>query len=568
MTTRAVPLLAFPSDAELELPGSKSEVNRLLVLAALSASEVLVHNAPPAEDVQHLVDGLATLGFDAALDPKRKIARIGPRRANAPTSGELFCGNAGTAMRFLTSVAAVTPGTWLIKGDERMRARPIKPLVEAWRQLDVEIEDQGGDVRVLGGQPSGGDVRVDGGVSSQFISSLLLVGAVLPKGLRVNVAGPLASRGYAQLTTTLARQFGIEATITGQQAHVSSGYGVVPQEVHAAADWSAMGAWTCLNHLYDARIRGANLHRRSGQPDEQLELTLETLSGDGDRIIDVDAIPDQFLNLACVAALRSGTTQITGARNLRVKECDRVAVMARELQKCGADIVEHDDGVTIRGGAPLRGVTIDPDGDHRVAMAFAMLGSLIRGFAIKDADCVAKSYPHFWEDLERLGRHPRPISIVGMRGAGKSTLGRALAEKLRASYIDADEAFEARHGAITAYVEMYGWPAFRREESRILADALGKCDVLATGGGAIESEALRRLLRARSFVIYLDAPADLLQKRIANSDRPSLTGSPIVDEVEIVLKRRAELYAQVAHRTVNAALPLDQQLQLTAQTGG
>ena len=568
MTTRAVPLLAFPSDAELELPGSKSEANRLMVLAALSGSEVLVHNAPPAEDVQYLVDGLAALGFEAALDAKRSVARIGPRRANAPTSGELFCGNAGTAMRFLTSVAAVTPGTWLITGDERMRTRPIEPLIDAWRQLDVEIEVQSGDVRVLGGQPSGGDVRVDGSVSSQFVSSLLLIGAVLPKGLRVNVTGPLASRGYAQLTTRLARQFGVKATINEQQALVSSGYGVAPKEVSAGADWSAMGAWTCLNHLYDARVRGANLHRRSGQPDEQLELTLETLSGDGDRIIDIAAMPDQFLNLTCVAALRRGTTQITGAANLRVKECDRIAVISRELQKCGADIVEDDDGITIRGGAPLTGVTIDPAGDHRVAMAFAMLGSLIPGFAIKDPDCVAKSYPHFWQDLERLGSHPRPISLVGMRGAGKSTLGRALAEKLRARFIDADEAFEARHGAIATYVEMHGWPAFRAQESRILAEALEKCDVLATGGGAVESETLRRLLRERSFVIYLDAPADLLRRRIANSDRPSLTGSPIADEVEVVLKRRAELYAQVAHRTVNAALPLDRQLQLAAQTSG
>ncbi|MEC7724527.1 MAG: 3-phosphoshikimate 1-carboxyvinyltransferase, partial [Planctomycetota bacterium] len=133
MTAREVAPLAFPSDVELLLPGSKSEANRLLVLAALSGRQVRLVGVTPSDDVRHLIAGLAALGFCAELDDQAETAQVGPRRPDPPRSGALYCGNAGTATRFLMSVAAITPGVWDIHADERMRSRPMRPLAEAWR---------------------------------------------------------------------------------------------------------------------------------------------------------------------------------------------------------------------------------------------------------------------------------------------------------------------------------------------------------------------------------------------------------------------------------------------------
>lgn len=561
--TRSVERLAFPSEAQLSLPGSKSEANRLLVIAALSGREVTLTGASPSDDVRHLVRGLATLGFSAAfVDEARGIVRVGPRSDDAKDSGELFCGNAGTALRFLISVAATTPGQWVVTGDQHMQRRPIEPLVSAWRSLGVEIEATDGcpPVRVRGGFTAGGEVAVDPSISSQYLSSLMLVGARLEQGLRITFAGELASRSYAELTERLLRRCGVAASLGVDHAHVASGYGHVPEALAVSGDWSGMGAWTCLNERTGSMVAATNLLDDSGQADEVLGDVIAGLHGAGDRTIDVEPFPDQFMNLAVFAALRQGTTRLVGAANVRKKECDRVAVMARELRRCGVDLDEHADGLTIRGGGATQPATIDPEADHRIAMAFALLGLERGGITVDDPGCVDKSYPTFWDDLMRVRREHRPVAIVGMRGAGKSTFGRALAKRLGSEFVDSDEEFARAHGPIDAFVTANGWPAFRSIEQRIIAESLRTGAVVATGGGAIESEATRSLLQERAVVVYLDADAALLRQRIQGSERPSLTGASITDELDAVLIRRRPLYEAIAHRTVASDRPLDEQL--------
>lgn len=562
---RAVPRLAFPSDAELHLPGSKSEANRLLVAAAIRGAPVTVRGATPSDDVRHLVNGLRTLGYAATfVDEEQGVVQVGPRRADAAKSGALSCGNAGTALRFLLSLAAVTDGDWTIDGDERMRARPLQPLLDAWRQLGVDVQatDGGLPVRVRGGTSRGGDVRIDPSQSSQFVSSLLLVGAALRDGVRVAFTAQLASRSYAALTCALLRRVGVRAELTEDGAFVEPGCGGdAPTTLDVGGDWSGMGAWTCLNHLGGSRVTAANLRVGSGQADEALGALLSSLDGDGERAVDVAAMPDQFLNLAIVAALRDGTTRITGAENVRVKECDRVAVMARELRRLGVDVNERRDGLTVRGTGSLGAGTIDPEDDHRVAMAFALAGLLRGGVELRDPDCVAKSYPTFWRDVERVRAQHRAIALVGMRGAGKTTLGGRLAERLGSAFVDTDAAFVERHGAIDAFARANGWPAFRREEQAIVRDSLRPGTVVATGGGCVEVEATRAALRERAFVVFVDAPVELLRERLRDGSRPSLTGAPITEELDAVLSQREPLYRALADRTVAAELDVDEQLR-------
>ncbi|MBL8738333.1 MAG: 3-phosphoshikimate 1-carboxyvinyltransferase [Planctomycetes bacterium] len=563
-----VPLLGWAPTVTLAMPGSKSVANRLLVLAALAADDgvpVVVRGVPTSDDVQHLLAGLRTLGYAVEHDAKGSTVTIGARCATAPDHGELLCGNAGTALRFLVSLAAITKGTWTLTGDAAMQRRPIGPLVEAWRQLGVDLQATNGcpPVRVRSdGPPRGGTVSLDARQSSQFVSSLLLVGSRLENGLDVTFAGDVASLDYARLTARTLAAFGIDATVDDRGARVRACTAAARAlEVPVDGDWSAMGVWTCLAHATGARITGSNLRPASGQADEALAATLAALPRTGPHTLDVTPLPDQFLNLAVLAALRSGTTTFVGGANLRVKECDRLAVAARELRRLGADVDERQDGLVVRGGKLLHGGVVDPERDHRVAMAFALLGLLSPGVAIADPGCVAKSYPTFWRDLDLVLAHRPPLVLVGMRGSGKSTLARALVARTSAHHVDVDAQFVDRHGPIAAFVARQGWPAFRAIEAELVATALRPNTVVATGGGAVEHAETRHLLRQQARVLWLDAPLALLRARLAGdaAARPSLTGAPVLDELEAVLRRRTPLYAEVADVRLDAGLSLDAQ---------
>ena len=556
---RQVPMLPWPADAALVMPGSKSAANRLLIAAAALGSPVELEGASPSDDVQHLVAGLRTLGHDVAFDAAAERIRLGARPPRPPAGGTLLCGNAGTALRFLVSLAAITPGDWTIDGDEAMRRRPIGPLTAAWRQLGIDAHDHAGcpPVRVRGGVPSQATVLLDASASSQFLSSLLLVGAALPFPLHVRLTGELASRDYAALTLRTLAQLGVQATSTqDREFTVSPHRGPVPGRIVVDGDWSSMGMWTCLQHLTGSRVRAANLPADSGQADERLADVLRAMPATGEHTIDVAAMPDQFLDLAIVAAHRAGTTRLVGGRNLRVKESDRIAVMARELTKLGARVDERADGLVVHGGRPLRPGVVDPHGDHRVAMAFALAGLLSPGIAIAEPDCVTKSYPHFWRDLDNVVGATRCVAVIGMRGAGKSTFARSLAARTGRRWIDSDALFVAAHGEIAPFVAAHGWPAFRREEARLVADALQPGAVVSTGGGAIESDATRALLHERALVVWLEAPAPVLRTRLGDGAlRPSLTGREVADEIVDVLAHREPLYRALADVRLDALLP-------------
>lgn len=570
--SRPIGQLLWPADATLTLPGSKSEANRLLVAAALAGRNVRVLGATPCDDVRRLVAGLGAMGFAASFqDAELGHVLVGPRHPQPPATATLSCGNAGTALRFLVSVAAITPGKWTITGDPQMLRRPIGPLVAAWRRLGVDITDTNGcpPVHVRGAAHRGGAVTLDASISSQFVSSLLLVGATLPQGLDITFEGPLASVDYVRLTIETLRCFGIRAALRDGGASVAPGHGPLPPEVQVAGDWSAMGVWTCLQFLTGSRLRPTNLRADSGQADEGLAALLPRFTSADDRTIDVSTMPDQFLNLAVVAALRPGSTLLTGAANLRHKECDRIAVMARELVKCGARVEQLPDGLRVHGG-PLHGAAIDPEHDHRVAMAFALLGLLVPGITVSEPGCVAKSYPSFWADLDHIAQNRRAVAVVGMRGAGKSTFAHALATRTGSLWIDTDDRFVAAHGPIGPFVAKYGWPAFRAAEAALVADAVQPGRIVSLGGGAIEDQATRALLRERALVAWLVADEPLLRARLAaDPGRPSLTGAPVLDEVAAVLARREPLYGECATFRLDAARPTTEQVdaaldQLTA----
>ncbi|MCA8973586.1 MAG: 3-phosphoshikimate 1-carboxyvinyltransferase [Planctomycetes bacterium] len=535
--------LAMPFDLELELPGAKSLANRALVAACLAPGRTVIDNATPGEDVELMVTNLRRLGFDVRWRdrPSGRVEVDG----GLPTgrgSAVLDCGNAGTTLRFLTALAALVPGDWVVTGSARMQQRPIGPLVRALRSLGAELEDRDGcpPITIRGGTLRGGRVAIDTRVSSQFASALALVAPAAPDGIELGIDNA-ASRPYLALTQKVMAAFGV--TAAGRR-YASPGHHAIE------ADWSAAGAFLVLAELTGSRVRTANLDPASDQPDRSLPEVIIAMRRPGDLIVDCAGTPDQLMNLAVLAAHRAGATRFVGASNLRHKECDRLEVLARELGKVGVDIEQHDDGVVVGPSPTLRAARLDPCGDHRMAMAFAVLGSMHAGIAIEDPGCVAKSYPAFFADLARIHCAPPCLALVGMRGAGKSTFGAELARALGLPCIDVDAEFERRHGAIAAFVAAAGWSRFRELEERLVDESLRPGHVIALGGGAVLSRRTRQRLRDRALVVHLDEELATLERRNAGGDRPALTDRGVVGEVAAVLAERQPLYREVADVTL------------------
>lgn len=531
------------------MPGSKSHANRALIAAVLASGRSELRHATPCDDVVHMVRGLQQLGFRLAWRDRAAgvVAVDGgiPRQPGA--SGTIDCGAAGTVFRFLTAVACVVPGVWHLTGADRLGERPIDGLVEALRGLGADISAGGSEalLRIRGGALRSGRVRLDGTASSQFATALQLIEPVLPGPLEIEWIGPRASPEYLDLTRLTRADFGAE----------DAGGGYQPRPDYAIeGDWSAFGAFLVLAELTGSRVVATNLRADSLQPDRRMPDVIADLRATGDLEIDVHAVPDQLMNLAVLAARRSGTTRFVGAANLRGKECDRLGVLVRELRKVGIDLESHDDGVVVRGGGEaLRPARLDPEADHRMVMAFAVLASLQSGIEINDVGCVAKSYPDFLVDLKRLRRQSRCVALVGMRGSGKTTLGKALAERQGWSFVDTDAEIERRFGAIADMVDgAAGWAGFRAREAEVAGEALrASRRVVALGGGAIETDAVRNELARSATVIFVDTDEATLRARIAGSGRPSITGRDLVDEVAVVAAGRRPHYEGLAAVTVD-----------------
>lgn len=545
--------LQLPFDAVLAMPGSKSHANRAIIAACLSKGETIIDHATPCDDVALLVRNLQKMGFDIRYKNQQKgtlIIQGGiPDNRYLKKPVELYCGNAGTTVRFLTSLACLVPGEFMITGNKAMLKRPIHDLTIALKRLGAEMSDTNGcpPVHVSGGTITGGRTALDRSKSSQYLTSLLLIGPSLNKGLSVELTGKATSQPYIDLTRQVLHDFGVGVRVHDGTASISNKARYKsPQYYEIEGDWSAAGAFLVLAELTSSRVSFPNLDTSSVQADAKLSHMIARMRQKGTIVIDCKDIPDQVMNLAALAAFRDGKTTIIGAGNLRHKECDRIEVLTNEFRKVGIRINAQDDGVVIYGKSNLKQAILDPHDDHRMAFSFAILGSIHAGIRIKNPACVSKSYPRFFKDLQRIHQSPRSIAIVGMRGCGKSTLAEKLATRLHLKHLDTDRLFERHHGPIRAFIKQHGWDMFRQNEEQIVGGNLKPGCVVSLGGGAIESAKTRELLKEEAIVIYLEAPASLIVQRLRKNKRPALTSLPLAEEVRSMLKKRMPLYRDVA----------------------
>lgn len=416
-----------PPHGQIRVPGSKSITNRALILSALagpteSHGSTVLTGPLQSEDVEVMIDSLGKLGIAVKADwqePRLEVAASSGQWAN--DSADLFVANSGTTMRFLTAMVSLRPGKYRLDGIERMRERPIADLLSALSQLGVEAKSESDNgcppVLVETKGLAGGTVRIRGDVSSQFLSGLLMAAPLAREDVTIEMDGPLVSWPYVEMTIRMMRQFGAivdvedkqRFRIPGAQKYQAQTYAIEPDA--SAASYFAgiaaiLGGEMLLLGLSSESLQGdirfPDVLRQMGCTIEETEAGLSIRGGKLKGIdVDMNDISDTVMTLGAIACFADGPTTIRNVGHIRHKETDRLTAMANELRKVGVTVEEWDDGMKITPG-PLHGAEIETYNDHRMAMSMALVGLQVPDVVICNPECVVKTYPRFFDDLETL----------------------------------------------------------------------------------------------------------------------------------------------------------------------
>ena len=368
-------------------PPSKSQAHRLLIAAALADGESRIEHLADSQDIQ------ATRRCMAAL------------KAPGEDLPVLDCGESGSTLRFLIPVALALRGGGRFTGRGRLMERPQKPYFDLFDEKGIAYRQEDG-VLTVQGRLTPGTFALPGDVSSQFVTGLLYALPLLEGDSRITLTTPLESRGYVDMTLEALERFGIRAECPdGRTLRVPGGQTYRPCRAAVESDYSQAAFYYAANGL-GGQVEILGLNPRSAQGDRCIVPYHMQLCGPGEAELDVSQCPDLVPPLAAHAALRQGITRIVNAARLRIKESDRLTAVTQVLTALGADVVEGADRLTITGQPEglAGGVTVDSHNDHRIAMMAAVSATRCAApVTIIGAECVAKSYPDFWEDYERLG---------------------------------------------------------------------------------------------------------------------------------------------------------------------
>lgn len=421
MTTISFAPPTDPLVANVRIPGSKSFTNRALICAILADEDSKLVGASNSFDSRLLISALRQLGANIRTCEDHLCISGGSLR---PFSGTIDVGPAGTTMRFLTALCALTPGTDVeIRGSHRMHQRPIGALVNGLTQLGADIEhvETPGcpPLRIRGKSLSGGTVHMDGSTSSQFLTALLLTAPLLPDGLRLEVSGEIVSESYLNMTAETMRAFGVDVSHPDERTWVvNPGQKYRATEYEVEADLTGATYFAGLAAINGGTIQIHPVRNDSTQGDVQFSEILKkmdcVITHTGDVLIvsgpeklcaitaDLSLLPDAAQTLAVVAACAEGTSRITGLSTLRDKECDRIEAIQSELKKLDISTRSGPDWIEIDGGIPKTGQIISTFDDHRMAMAFSLISGRT-AVTIDHPHVVRKSFPDFWKMLRQCG---------------------------------------------------------------------------------------------------------------------------------------------------------------------
>ena len=418
-----------PLNATVRVPGSKSLTNRALLIAALANGPTRLTNALFSDDSRYFAKALQTLGFDVQLDESNHAMTVTGLGGRIPAKkAELFIGNAGTAARFLSAFLTLGSGEYILDGEPRMRERPIGDLVASLSQLGARLEATNNcpPVKIIASGLRGGKTTIAGDISSQFLSALLMVAPYAREPIEIALSTELNSKPYVDMTVAVMKEFGVEIERQGYEYFkiplscykMHNRKSLTRNSYTIESDASAASYFFAAPAICSGVVRVSNISRNSKQGDivfldvlkkmgcqvkekgSLIEVTgAESLIG-----IDIDMrdIPDTAQTLAAIAPFATSPTRIRGIASARVKETDRVSATCTELKRLGVHVEEHEDGMTIYPCQTFRPADVQTYNDHRMAMAFSLIGLRFNGVTIENPACVSKTFPNYFEVLDAL----------------------------------------------------------------------------------------------------------------------------------------------------------------------
>lgn len=396
-------------------PPSKSYTLRGVICAALAKGESEIVNPLGSDDTEAALDVLSKVGI--RVIESKDSWRVTGGNFSEPVE-DLFCRESAVTLRFMTAISALIPGRCHLTSAPSLARRPMEPLIQALKQLGIDCcQEKDKAIVVKGSKLRGGVTELPGNISSQFVSALLLISPFADEGITIRLTTPLESQPYVLMTIECLEKFGIKVAVsedfsevkTLKQTYQPARYGV-------EGDWSSASYLLALGAL-SGEIEVDNLNPASLQGDKAIAdflremgaaITVKknTVSVKRSRLkaikADLTDCTDLLPTVAVLAAAAEGTSQLTGIARARLKESNRPSALAEGLTRMGIKVSEEENKLTITG-SPARGALIDSRGDHRIAMAFSLLGTVVGETIIDDAECVSKTYPEYWETLKSIG---------------------------------------------------------------------------------------------------------------------------------------------------------------------
>lgn len=427
-TVRPIFPVSHPLHVRVHVPGSKSHTNRALMLSALAKGITTLQKPLFSEDTLYFAEALQRLGFEVEMEPHGEQIIVRGEDGKIPAEkADLFIGNAGTAARFLTALLTLGNGSYRLDGSSRMRQRPIGDLVSALNAIGATVKPMKPQVEVDITPPleinavglGGGTARIRGDVSSQFLSGLLMVAPCAEDFVEIIVDGPLHSKPYIDLTLQVMEDFGVRVErqayrrfLVHPRSYLSPGAYGIEADVSSASYFFAApaicGGWVEVSHISQKTRQGdiAFLDVLSAMGCQVVERLGAIRVEAGKRLcgldVDMSDFPDTAMTLAAIAPFAESPTTIRGIATSRFKETDRVAAICTELSRLGVQVKERQDGMTIYPCEHILPGRVHTYDDHRIAMAFSLVGLRVPGIEIENPQCVAKTFPNFFEVLDSL----------------------------------------------------------------------------------------------------------------------------------------------------------------------
>ncbi|CAG0952020.1 3-phosphoshikimate 1-carboxyvinyltransferase [Anaerolineales bacterium] len=443
--------IQHPLNATVRVPGSKSLTNRALLIASLANGTTRLTNALFSDDSRYFAKALQTLGFNVQLDEASREMTVTGLGGKIPAQqAELFIGNAGTAARFLSAFLTLGNGEYILDGEPRMRERPIGDLVEALKQLGCNIQPvlpKDNRPLTIDHRPSsvvngqicppvkiranglpGGKTTIAGDISSQFLSALLMVAPYAQNPIEITLSTDLNSKPYVDMTIAIMKDFGVEVerdnyrffTVPLTRYKLQDTKLVSRNLYTVESDASAASYFFAAPAICGGTVKVENISRKSVQGDiafldvltkmgcivteAENSITVHRPSSIVGLDIDMSDIPDTAQTLAAIAPFADSPTRIRGIASARVKETDRVHATCTELKRLGVQVEEHEDGMTIFPCQTFKPANIQTYNDHRMAMAFSLVGLRFEGVTIENPSCVSKTFPNYFDVLGDLSK--------------------------------------------------------------------------------------------------------------------------------------------------------------------